>query len=256
MFCHIIGYPLNKPRSVPLWKNFFNKKKLKISMSELEIEPKNFNLKIKQLLKNKFFLASAITMPYKKKIVSKINFGNKISKYSNSINLIIKNKNNLIGYNTDVVGAILSVKKIKKKNIMIFGLGGTGKAILKVFSNLYKNSNFICISSKKQKELGKKIIIKKKIYKEDIENIDLFINCSPLGSNLSKKYISLSPLNEELIKSTKSKLTIFDIVYKPKVTKLNKLSKKYKRNYFNGLNMNTIQANEALRLVQKFYKKI
>ncbi len=224
-------------------------------MSELEIKPKNFNFKIKQLLKDKFFLASAITMPYKQKIVSKIKFGNKISKYSNSINLIIKNKKNLIGYNTDVVGAISSVKKIKKKNVMIFGLGGTGKAILKVFSNLYKNSNFICISSKKQNEFAKKIIIKKQIYKEDLQNIDLFINCSPLGSNLSRKYISLSPLDEDLIKSTKSRITIFDIVYKPGVTKLHKLSKKYKRNYLNGLNMNTIQAKEALKLVQKFYKK-
>ena len=38
-------------------------------MNELDIEKKYFNKKIKDLIKDENFLASAITMPFKKKLL-------------------------------------------------------------------------------------------------------------------------------------------------------------------------------------------
>ena len=114
MYCHIIGFPLNKPRSVKIWRNFFKKKK-KITMTAKEIPPsqlKNFFSKIKS---DKLFKATAITMPYKEKVINFIKYGNIISRQAKSINLIIKNKNSLIGFNTDVEGAMQTVKLVKKK---------------------------------------------------------------------------------------------------------------------------------------------
>ena len=71
MFCKIIGFPLTKPRSVKIWKSYFNKKNLKISMDAQEIKPNKFRYEFKKLIKNENFLASAITMPYKKKFLIK-----------------------------------------------------------------------------------------------------------------------------------------------------------------------------------------
>ena len=65
-FCTIIGYPLSNPRSVKLWRNFF-KKKLQIKMSPYEINPIDFKKKLFQLVSKEDFLASAVTMPYKKR---------------------------------------------------------------------------------------------------------------------------------------------------------------------------------------------
>ena len=50
-----------------------------------------------------------------------------LQKKSGSINLLIKNKKKLLGFNTDVYGAIETIKyQIKKYNkIIIFGLGET-----------------------------------------------------------------------------------------------------------------------------------
>ena len=45
-----------------------------------------------------------------------------------SINLIVKNKNKLFGYNTDISAAIKSLQLTRKKNYD-FGLGGTGKPL-------------------------------------------------------------------------------------------------------------------------------
>ena len=39
---------------------------------------------------------------------------------------------------------------------MIYGIGGTGKSILRVFLNKYKKSNFQLISSKRNLEFTKK----------------------------------------------------------------------------------------------------
>ena len=79
---------------------------------------------------------------------------------------------------------------------MIFGLGGTGKPLVKVLSKQNKDSYFYCVSSKRHLDIkNKNLIIKKKIENNVLPEIDIFINCSPLGSNLNKKFIRKSPLN-------------------------------------------------------------
>ena len=44
---------------------------------------------------------------------------------------------------------------------------------------------------------------------------------------------------------------IFDVVYSPKKTIMQKLAKKNKVKYINGLQMNTSQAKQALKIVFK-----
>ena len=252
MYCHIIGYPLNKPRSVKIWKNFFKKKKIKCKMTAKEVHPKKLSDSLKKFKSDDEFLATAVTMPFKEKVLKYISYGNSTSKHAKSVNLILKKNNTLIGYNTDVVGALESVKKIKKKYIMIYGIGGTGKSILRVFQNRFKKSDFHIISSKKHSEFKKykNINISKKIKNEDLQKVDLFINCSPLGSNLNKIYMSKSPLLKNQIRLLKKSCVVFDIVYSPKLTILGKHCKEGNIRFMNGLKMNTIQAIYALEKVK------
>ena len=79
MFCSIIGHPLKNPRSIKLWKIFFKKKKLKIDMFGVDVKKSKFKKTIKNFTKNQNFLASAITMPYKKDIVKYVKINDKIS---------------------------------------------------------------------------------------------------------------------------------------------------------------------------------
>ena len=255
MFCSIIGQPLKSPRSVKIWKNFFKKKKLKIDMLAIDINSLNFKKYVKNLLKNANFLASAITMPYKKEVIKYVKINDKISSFANSINLIVKKKSTLLGYNTDVYGALGSVKNLNNKKILIFGFGGTGEAIYKTFSNVYKKAKFTIISSKTNLKLMSKTKIKKKITEEDISTADLFINCSPLGSDLKKKFLRKSPLKINQLAKMKKKTIVFDIIYSPKKTILSKNCKKLKIKYINGIKMNTIQATKALSIVEKEIKR-
>ena len=256
MFCSIIGHPLKNPRSIKLWKIFFKKKKLKIDMFGVDVKKSKFKKTIKNFTKNQNFLASAITMPYKKDIVKYVKINDKISSYANSINFILKKNNILYGYNTDVYGALESVKKINnKKNILIYGFGGTGEAIYRTFNKMFNKSKFIIVSSKIKIRLGKRTKHKKTIECKDLFSTDLFINCSPLGSNLKKGFLKKTPLNVNQIKKMKKKSTIFDIIYNPTKTLLSKNCKKLNIKYINGKKMNTLQAKRALNIIESQIKK-
>ena len=93
-------------------------------MSPYEINPIDFKKKLFQLVSKEDFLASAVTMPYKKKILNFVKIKDKFTRYSKAVNFIIKKGKNIYGYNTDVYGALETVKKIKKDKIVIYGFGG------------------------------------------------------------------------------------------------------------------------------------
>lgn len=254
MYCLIIGNPLNNPRSVKLWKSFFKKNKIPLKMKALEIEKKFFNLEIKKILKDPFFYASAVTMPYKKKIKKYIIINDKITKYARSVNFIIKNKKKFLGFNTDVYGALESIKKIKKIFITIYGFGGVGEALFRTLYKLYPNSKFCIISKKKIKFNKNRVYCKKKINKFFLNKTNLFVNCSPLGSNLNKYYLDKSPISLNNLKFLKKGATVFDVVYKPRKTLLSRYCKKLSINFIDGLGMNTIQAQKALGIIKKNFK--
>ncbi len=92
MKCGIIGYPIKKPRSVSLWKKYFSKKNINSKMLEFNFNKNDFNKNLRNLIQDKEFLASAITMPYKISIKKYINVMHESSKLSGSTNLIIKYK--------------------------------------------------------------------------------------------------------------------------------------------------------------------
>ena len=256
MRSYIIGYPLNKPRSVPLWRKFFKKKKMKVNMQPLEVKPNDLKKIILSLKKNKSFLASAVTMPFKKDIVNYSKYGDKITQKCRSANLIIKNKNNLLCFNTDIQAAINSIPKKKYSNIMLYGLGGVGEPLFNILYLKYKFANFYLITKKTKSSLkGKRIFVSKKINYKLFPKIDLFINCSPLGSNLKKNFIVKSPIKFDILKENKNNVFVFDIVYKPKNTVLSRFCRKLKIKYKNGIEMNTNQAHIALKKISKFYER-
>jgi len=247
MICHIVGYPLKNPRSVKIWNNFFKSKKISARMTKKQISSTQLPNFIKYIKTNDKFHAMAVTMPYKKIFYKECKIIDDYTKYSKSVNLVIKKKNTLFGYNTDILSLVNLLKTFKKKNILIIGMGGVGAAILNVFRNKYKKSNITMITSKKKKH-DKRIFYYKKISEEMVKKKDLIINCTPLGSNLKKKFIEKTPIEENLFKYIDKKAIIYDLVYSPNRTKLNEICKKNKIKYVNGLKMNTLQAKIALKI--------
>ena len=253
-YCGILGHPLKNPRSIKIWKSFFKKNKVICDMRGFDIKPRNLKKFFILIKKDKNFLASAVTMPYKIKSKEFTKSLDTYAKYSGSVNLIIKKYEKLYGFNTDIQGALKSIeKKINfYQNITLIGYGGTGSAILNYLVKKYKK-NYLLVSSKNKHP----IIIKKnckvvrKLTKSDLEKKQLIMNCTPLGSDLKIKFKNKTPLSLKQINNLNKKSFVFDIVYKPKKTKLFKLCRKAKISYKNGLEMNTLQAQIALSILIK-----
>lgn len=247
MNCHIVGYPLKNPRSVKLWKQYFKIKNIHMSMTKKSIPNNKIKQFIKYIKKDPSFYATAVTMPYKKLFYKITEKRDKITKYSKSVNLVIKKNNKLIGYNTDILALIYLLNKIKKKNILLIGMGGVGEAIYNVFKQKYKKSN-ISVISRKVGKTNKKRNFFKKLNKNILLKQNLIINCTPLGSNLTSHYKNKSILDEKHFSYLNKDVFIYDLVYAPKSTLLSKICKKNKIKYLNGLKMNTMQAEIALNL--------
>mgnify|MGYP003968324809 FL=1 len=250
LLCGIVGFPLNEPRSIPIWQRYIKKHKIEAKMESFEIKPNSLSKFIRKIRKDDKFLAMAVTMPYKKKIIKFLDKLDNFAEKTSSVNLVVKRKNKLFGYNTDIYGARECFKnKIKKyQNIIIFGLGGTGQAIFNYLHHTYKSKNFYLISNKYRFK-SNNVKILKKINKRILNEKALIFNCTPLGSNLKKSFEKKIPINNDLIHEISNKSFVFDIIYSPIQTILLKECKLYGLEGINGLRMNTLQAEKALNIV-------
>lgn len=258
-FYAILGKkPSKGARSPKLWNKVLLKLKKKERMIPLDINEKNLKVTIKKLERNKFFRGGCITVPYKEKILRIIrkNVPKKILN-GGSINCIFKDeKEKLSGCNTDGLAALhvlnLSVKNLKKKKILIFGIGGAGKAIItslrnygcrKIYgSNRSPVKNFL-LRWPRYSFVPWNYAIK------NLDDYDIILNATSVGF-LNK---NRCPFPIKLLKKIKNKI-FFDIIYQPKETMLLKTVKKNNR-IINGITMNLIQAVLAFAVVTKFKNK-
>lgn len=226
--CFIIGAsPSKNARSPKLWNYVYKKFKIQREMYPVDLDKKNIRSFFKIIKKDKSFKGLLITIPFKEislKYVDKVSL--LISKI-NSINTIVK-KNKLEAFNTDYLGAIESLKKIRlrKKNqkVLVVGSGGTGKTIMYAVNNFLTNSKIYLMNRTSSKSI--KILNKLKLQKKNsffhikkyddlfkIDKFDLLINCTSVGfdnwfkeNNLNinlKPFSPLSPIKK--INGIKSK---------------------------------------------------
>ncbi len=250
--CGIIGYPLKNPRSIKIWKKYFKEHKINSDMVAFNIKPRFFLNFLNNIKKKENFLAMAVTMPYKKKIIKFLDNVDNFAEKTNSVNLVLKKQNKLIGFNTDIFGANECFKKIIKnyEKIIIIGIGGTGQAIFNYLFSTYKKKKFILVS-KKFKFKSRRVKIIKNLNKKILNKKSFIFNCSPLGSNLKKEYLNRYPIQKSFLKEISKKSFVFDVIYSPKSTIFLKECNNLKIKNMNGLKMNTLQAEQALKIIFK-----
>lgn len=117
------------------------------------------------------------------------------------------------------------------------------------------NKNFLVITKKiKKNKSNTKYKKKLKLNDLNVRKKYLIINCTPLGSNLKKEFEKKSILNDDLLKKINRSSVVYDLVYKPKKTKLFHQCKKNNIKYINGIEMNTFQALKALEITSNLTK--
>ena len=201
------------------------------SLSEVEFH---------SVMKLKNFQAVNITAPYKKAVISYLDYIDPIAKSVGAVNTVVNRQGKLFGYNTDIGGLTALITKngieLKDKKVLILGSGGTSETAMYVANQL--GAKEIYKVSRSEKEGCITYFDAMSIH----SNAEIIINTTPCGS---------APNNNETpidINDFSSLEALVDVVYNPLQTKLVCQSKQNKIKAVGGLYMLVYQAALAAEL--------
>ena len=241
----VIGSPIEHSLSPKLHNHWFKKNKIDAVYEKKQLSENNIKNIIEEVKKGNINGIN-VTVPFKKTVIP---FLDKLSHEANetqSVNTICKENNKIVGYNTDILGFELGIKRInydiKNKKIFILGSGGVVPSII---SALKKMGASKIIISNRTKEKAESL---KKIY-SNLETVDwgktpdfdMIINATSLGlkndDEIKLDYANLGS----------SKL-FYDVIYNPSQTNFLLKAKKFGNKIENGKMMFIYQAHQAFNI--------
>ena len=180
-----------------------------------------------------------VTIPYKEQVMPYLDEIDKTAKEIGAVNTITVSKNKkLKGYNTDYYGFQKSISPLLKthhKRALILGTGGASKAIAYALKLMNIDFNYVSRSLKKGVTYTYKTLTT-----EDIENHQIIINCTPLGT-----FPDIDVCPDIHYEGFSSSHLLFDLIYNPSETQFLKLGKSQGAVISNGKDMLRFQAEKA-----------
>jgi shikimate dehydrogenase len=240
----LIGYPLTHSFSAQYFSEKFFREG--IHDSHFELYPLTDINELPALINNNPALKGlSVTIPYKEKVLSYLNFVDPISQSIGAVNCIRITREkgvSLKGYNTDEYGFEESLKPLLTKHhqkAIILGSGGASKAVVFVLRKL--NIDFIIVSRDKGKLPN--ALEYSELNEDIISSHHLIINTTPVGMF---PHISEAPQIPYQFISREHLL--YDLVYNPAVTQFIKKGKAKGATAVNGLQMLYLQAEKSWQI--------
>lgn len=194
------------------------------------------------------FMGASVTVPHKINIQKFLDEIDPIAKEIGAVNTIVVKEGRLIGYNTDVIGAIaplLKIMNLNKAKVAVLGTGGAARAVV---AGLKHQGAEIIVYGRNQevlKHFASVFDIEIKPFSEsDKVSCDLLINTTPIGMFDWPSDINM-PIMEEALKNC---ARVYDLVYNPIATPLLDTAHKLGIPIISGLEMLIAQAAEQLKL--------
>lgn len=243
----LVGNPIKHSKGFIIHNTSF--KKLRLNSIYVNFLVDN----LKQFIKEYKSIISglSITIPFKREIMKHLNKIDPIAKKIGAVNTVINKNGRLIGYNTDMIGAIKAIEakaNIRNKKVLMIGAGGVARAI--GYGIIQKKGKLTILNRtlNKAKKLAKELKCNSGSLTQlkNQKNIDIIINATSIGMfpNINK-----TPIKKEILKKIISKkAVVFDSVYNPRNTKLLKEAKKLDCNIVSGYDMFINQAKEQFKL--------
>ena len=176
-----------------------------------------------------------VTVPYKTSIIPYLDRLSLEAMEIGAVNTIKREKDGLIGYNTDLIGFRLSLLPLLNQRssikALVLGTGGASKAICYALNKM--DVQYKCVS-----RTG--VLSYEQLDQSILEAHQLMINTTPLGMHpqlTSKPSIPYQYLNDQHI--------LYDLVYNPAMTQFLKLGSQRGAKIVNGLEMLERQAEAA-----------
>ena len=212
-----------------------------------------------------------VTIPYKVEIMKYLDEIEEDAKALGAVNTVKIVNGKLVGYNTDGIGLIKSLKnegiKIENKKFLILGAGGASQAISKKLA-MEGAKKIVILNRTVEKAISleksiKNMFKKVDVYSDSLDNVcryletDLVINCTSIGMYPNE---SLSPVDSTIFNKN---TVICDIIYKPIETKFLRDAKQNNAKTIGGLSMLINQAILSQQIwsnsnneILKYFEKI
>lgn len=227
-----------------------------------EVTKENFNQAIESI-KTFNMLGVNISMPYKRLAFEACDELSKEAQLIGVVNTIILRDGQLVGYNTDGIGFIHSLKsqqvEVKNKSITVLGAGGAGRAVICQCAlegvkeiNVFKRKNKTYNNVKEELEVISQqtgTLIRLFDYEDSqkmeeiITSSQIIVNSTQLGMGKDESLPTSS------MESITSHHVLVDLIYHPLETKWLKLGKEKEAKVINGLGMLIYQAAYAFKLM-------
>ncbi len=239
--CGLIGKPIRHSMS-PLVHNagYLDQS---INYKYILIETDDIDFAI-HFIKSNNIRGLSVTMPVKIQAIKFLDDIDPLAKKIGSINTIVNTGGKLKGYNTDVVGAIRSIKDVmalNNKKVAMIGAGGAARAI--GVGLVEEGAEVIILNrtvEKAERLAGDLNCRFSGIDPAKLKNCDLIINTTSVG---------MFPRSDEtILTEIPDKAVIMDIVYYPLETELLKLAKQNGNTTITGFGMFIYQAAAQYKL--------
>lgn len=206
-----------------------------------------------------------VTVPFKRAVCGYLDRLSPQARAVKAVNTVNKEKGRWVGYNTDVDGFLISLRKEGKfnprgKKILVFGAGGSARAVS--YSLGKSGAREICLVNRPRFAFRREEIIsdfsplfKKTIFrgcslttrnlKNELKTADLIVNATSVGVKFQTKRL----IPENLIPKAKKgrRLLFFDLVYH-KPTIFLKSAKKKGHKILDGKGMLLYQGAKAFEI--------
>ena len=242
----LIGFPLGHSFS----RNYFNNK---FADEKIDAEYVNFEIPSIQDLRrvieeNPNIYGLNVTIPYKQQVIPYLNELDADAEEIGAVNVIkfireARQKLKLVGYNSDVVGFMGSIKPLLKphhRKALILGTGGASKAIVYGLRKLGISSVFVSRTKKEG------MLTYDELTPEIMQEFTVIINCTPVGMFPHTDTCPALPYE-----CLTEKHLLFDLIYNPEETLFMKKGAAQGAITKNGLEMLLLQAIGAWSIWNK-----
>ena len=238
----VIGNPIEHSLSPKLHNHWIKKNNLKAHYDKKFLVQNEIQQLILDVREEKI-QGLNVTLPFKKIIIPFLDILSDEAKNSQSVNTVYKNKDKIIGDNTDIDGFKIALETtsqiIKNKEALILGAGGVVPSIIialkKMQISKIRLSNRTELEALKVKKLFPEIEI---VEWGKVSSFDIIINATSVGLN-NKDEINIDYRN---ISQNKF---FYDVIYNPKKTNFLKRAKEFGAHTENGKMMFVYQAQKA-----------
>lgn len=243
--CCVIGNPVKHSLSPVIHNAGYQKLGLDFVYLVFDV----YNLKITLLgLKEINVRGISVTVPFKQKIMKYLDKIDDTAKKIGAVNTVINENRDLIGSNTDWIGAIQALEEktdLEGKTVALIGAGGAARAI--AYGLKYKKAKVYVYNRTKAKadKLRQELDLydSYSLYNVGIiKQADIIINATPVGM---KPNDWESPIPAEFIQKGQ---IVFDIVYSPFETQFLKSAKIRGAKLVFGYKMLLFQGIEQFKL--------